>query len=423
MILKEVYMEIKAMHRNGKSIRAIAKEMGLHRKTVKKHLAGDEFPRYNKILRRESILAPYFQTIQDYLEEDDYKATWILDRLKNRDYTGGYDTVKRYIQTIKARKMRLAYARFETDPGRQAQFDWGDFQVVEPSGRTTTIYAFKMVLGFSRAAYTEFVERCTMESFMDGHIRAFRFLQGVPAEILYDNMKHVVVGRDEAGKPIFNAEFLHFARHYGFQPRLCPPYSPWTKGKVERPIDYLRERFWRGYGFTSIGKANEDVLAWLDETANRRVHGTHHRPVDERWKEEVPRLGPLPTSDYDTSLKVFRKVYRDCQLSFNGNRYVVPHRAVGQRVMLKAKNGLLRIYQDQDLLATYQEPTTKKNLVADPRFYEALRRDKEQIRRKYGRSKGKATRGLVDGSLWIDVHHRPLAEYEQYAQGGIAWNS
>lgn len=423
MILKEVFMEIKAMHRNGKSIRAIAKELGLHRQTVKKHLAEDEFPRYDKIQRRESILAPYYQTILDYLEEDDYKATWIWDRLKSRDYAGGYDTVKRYVRTIKERKVRLAYARFETDPGRQAQFDWGDFQIVEPSGRTTTIYAFMMVLGFSRAVYTEFVERCTLESFMDGHIRAFRFLQGVPAEILYDNMKHVVVGRDEAGRPIFNNELLHFAHHYGFQPRLCPRFSPWTKGKIERPIDFLRERFWRGYRFSSLGKANEDVLVWLEETANRRVHGTHHQPVDERWREEIPHLGPLPTSDYDTSLKAFRKVYRDCQISFNANRYVVPHRAVGQRVMLKVKGGLIRIFDDQDLLATYEEPTTKRNVVADPRFYEELRRDKEQMRRKYGRSKGKATRGLVNDSLWIDVHHRPLSEYEQYAQGGVAWNS
>ncbi len=423
MISKEVFMEIMAMHRNGKSIRAIAKETGRHRNTVKKHLLGDDFPHYHKGAARESILAPHFQTIQDYLEEDDYKATWILDRLKNRGYQGGYDTVKHYVQTIKERQTRLAYARFETEPGHQAQFDWGDFQVEEPSGRQTSVYVFMIVLGFSRADYVEFLERSTLESFMDGHIRAFRYLQGVPAEILYDNMRQVVVGRDEAGQPIFNAEFLHFARHYGFQPRLCPPYSPWTKGKVERPIDYLRERFWRGYGFSSIGKTNEDVLVWLNETANRRVHGTHHRPIDERWREEIPHLGPLPASDYDTSLKVFRKVYRDCQLSFNGNRYVVPYRAVGQRVMLKAKNGQLRIYQDQDLLATYAEPATKKNLVADPRFYEALRRDKEQIRRKYGRSKGKATRGLANGSLWIDVHHRPLAEYEQYAQGGVAWNS
>jgi hypothetical protein len=134
-------------------------------------------------------------------------------------------------------------------------------------------------------------------------------------------------------------------------------------------------------------------------------------------------LRPLPASDYDTSLKVFRKVYRDCQISFNTNRYVVPHRVVGLKIMLKVKNGLIRIFHDQDLLATYEEPATKRNLVSNPRFYEDLRRDREQMRRKYGRSKGKATRGLINGSLWIDVHHRPLSEYEQLAQGGIAWNS
>jgi transposase len=416
-------MEIQAMHRGGKSIRAIAKELGLHRATVKKQLASAEFPRYRKIERKDSILAPYEQTIKDFLEEDNYRATWILDRLKNRGYVGGYDTVKRFVGTIKAQKSRLAYARFETEPGRQAQFDWGDFLVDEPDGRTSQIFVFVMVLGFSRTDYVEFVERCTLESFLDGHIRAFRYLGGVPAEILYDNMKHVVVGREAERKPIFNVEMLPFAHHYGFQPLLCAPYCPWMKGKVERPIDYVRERFWRGYQYSSIRKANEDVRVWLKETANRRVHGTHHQPIDERWREEMPHLGPLPASDYDTSLKTFRTVYRDCQISFNANRYVVPHRAVGQQVMLKVKNGLIRIYQDQDLLATYTEPTTKHNLLADPRFYENLRRDREQMRRKYGRAKGKATRGLSYGSLLIDVHHRPLAEYEQFAQGGVAWNS
>ena len=423
MILKEVFMDIKAMHRSGKSIRAIAKELCLHRKTIRKHLASDELPRYHKARRPESILAPFFQIIRDFLEEDDYKATWIWDRMKNRGYAGGYDTVKDYVRTIKAQKSRLAYARFETDPGRQAQFDWGDFQIVEPSGRITTAYVFILVLGFSRAAYVEFFERCTLERFLDGHIRAFRYLQGVPAEILYDNMKQVIIGRDGAGRPIFNKEFLPFAHNYGFQPRLCPPYAPWTKGKAERPIDFLRERFWRGYRFVSFPKTNEDVLVWLNETANRRIHGTHHQPVDERWRQEIAHLAPLPTSDYDTSLKTYRKVYRDCQISFNANRYVVPHRVVGKMVLVKVKNGLIRIFDDQDLLATYKEPTTKRNVLADPRFYEELRRDKEQLRRKYGRSKGKATRGLVDGSLWIDVHHRPLSEYEQYAQGGVAWNS
>ena len=102
---------------------------------------------------------------------------------------------------------------------------------------------------------------------------------------------------------------------------------------------------------------------------------------------------------------------------------MVPHRVVGKKVMLKIKNGLIRIYHDQDLLAEYIEPQGKHNLVSHPRFYEELKRDKEQLRRKYGKSKGKATRGLSYGSLWVDGDARSLTEYEKYAQGGVSWNS
>lgn len=174
MITKEVYMDIKAMQRNGKSIRAIAKELGLHRKTVREHLKSEDFPSYRKVKRLNSILAPFVQTIKDYLEENDYQATWIWDRLKNRGYSGSYDMVKRFVRTEKARKNRLAYARFETEPGQQAQCDWGDFQVEG----SETVFAFKLVLGFSRADYTEFVDKRTMESFLDAHIRAFKYLGG-----------------------------------------------------------------------------------------------------------------------------------------------------------------------------------------------------------------------------------------------------
>ena len=416
-------MDILMLKRSGHSIRKIARTLGKHRKTVKRHLEQGEFPCYRKRVRRESILAPYYPMIQNFLEEDgDYQATWIFDRLKRAGYSGSYGILREYVSTQKEERNRLAYIRFETEPGRQAQCDWGDFQIAEGDGSTSRVHAFKLVLGFSRVAYTEFVGRCTLESFMDGHIHAFRYLGGVPSEILYDNMKSVVVSREE-GHPVFNAEFLHFAAHYGFQPIAAPLNSPWVKGKVERPIHFLRERFWRGYVFRTLARANEDVLAWLNETANRRIHGTHHRRVDERWEVELPYLGPLPATDYDTSLKTFRKVYRDCQISYNGNRFVVPHRAVGKRVLLKIKNGVLRIFHDQDLLATYPELQGKHQLVSNPRFYEELLRDREQSRRKYGRHKGKATRGLSIGSLWFEVAARPLSEYEQYAQGGVVWNS
>jgi len=422
MITKEVFMDIIAMHRRGCSARKIARITGIHRNTIKKQLESNFFPQCQREKRKESILKPYQQMIKDYLEQDNYQATWIFDRLKRMGYPGSYETIKIYVRSIKEQKTRLAYIRFETEPGLQAQVDWGDFQIQEINGKTTTLYAFAMLLGYSRAMYVEFVECCTLETFMDCHINAFSYLQGIPAEILYDNMKNVVIGREKS-KVIFNTEFLHFAQHYGFQPQACPPYSPWVKGKVERPMDYVRERFWRGYRYDSIQKANQDVTCWLDETANQRIHGTHRQPVNKKWDQEISSLEKLPPVDYDTSIKAFRKVYKDCQLSYNGNRYLVPYHVAGRKVMLKIKDNLIRIYHDQELLASYQEPETKDNFIGDPKFYEQLKHDKEQIRRKYGKTKGKATRGLINGSLYQEVVYRPLADYEQYAQGGGSWNN
>jgi transposase len=112
-------MELHAMRREGKSLRAIARETGLHRNTVRKHLAEKELPRYHKGPRRESVLAPYVQAVEDLLEEDDYRATKICELLKNQGYTGGYDTVRRHVRTIKARKIRLV--RIPTIPATQSE--------------------------------------------------------------------------------------------------------------------------------------------------------------------------------------------------------------------------------------------------------------------------------------------------------------
>jgi transposase len=422
MISEEVFMDIISLHRQGLSMRSIAKKLGIHRNTVKKHIEGKSFPQYRKAKRQESILDPYRQTIDDYLAEDDYQATWILDRLKKMGYSGSYETLRDYVRSVKERRSRLAYARFETEPGLQAQVDWGDFQIENPDGSTSTKYMFLMILGYSRAMYVEFVDQCTLETFMDCHIHAFYYLQGVPGEILYDNMKQVVVGRDR-GKAIFNNEFLHFAHHYSFDPKACPPYSPWVKGKAERPMDYVRQRFWRGYRYTTLKKLNSDVKVWLDEAANTRRHGTHRQPINERWQQELEFLTPLPPKGYDTSIKVVRKVYKDCQISYNGNRYLVPYQMVGKKVMLKIKHHRISIYDDNVLLVSYREAQGKHELIGNRLFYEQLKRDQQQVKRKYGKSKGKATRGLTTGSLFLQVDQRPLEEYDRYAQGGGQWNN
>jgi len=422
MISTEEFMDILAFHRQGHSERWIAKKLGIHRNTVKKYITHKKRPKYRKKKRRESILSPYHQIIRDWLDQDDFRATWIFDKLKELGYGGGYDTVRYFVRDVKKQKAQTAYIRFETEPGRQAQMDWADFKVCNRDGSSFFVYLFVLVLGFSRAMYGWFVDRCTLEAFMDSHIGAFRYLGGVPAEILYDNMRHVIT-ITKSGQRHFNLEFVDFAAHYGFTPEPCPPYSPWVKGKVERPIDYIRERFWRGYHFESIQKANADLRHWLDTVANLRIHGTHRQPVNQRLEQEMPFLGPLPAGDYDTSIKVFRKVYKDCLVSYETNRYILPHTVVGKNVMLKIKNGIIRFYDDDQLLATCNQCEGKHQLVGNRLFYEQLKADRDQQKRKYGRSKGAATRGLSTESLFPQVMYRPLADYDRLVKGGASWSN
>jgi transposase len=423
MVSWEVYMDIVALHRQGYSERAIARKLGIHRTTVKKYILEGQRPEYRKSRLQESILAPYYQVIDDFLEEDDYRATWIFERIRQLGYAGGYDTVKIHVRSLKQQRQRLAYIRFETIPGLQGQMDWADFQVADRHGGSFTVYLFVLVLGFSRAMFAMFVDRCTLQAFMDAHIHAFHYLGGIPMEMLYDNMKHVVISREGAQR-VFNVEFSHFAQHYGFKPVACPPYSPWVKGKVERPVDYIREAFWRGYPFTTFEQANRDLLIWLTETANRRKHGTHRQMVDIRWQQELPSLSPCPASDYDTSIKEYRKVYKDCSISYNASRYQVPMEMIGKKVLLKIKDGLIRFYDDDRLLVTHHEAKEKGSWVTDAAITaQILNQKRQQRERTYGRNKARATRGLVNASLFPQVLYRPLSVYDQISQGGGSWTN
>ena len=424
MITREAFMDIHSLHRQGLSMRAISRKLGIHRDTVKKYLLDPAMPQYRKSKRKESILAPYHQMIDDWLAQDDYRGTWIYNKIKDQGYPGGYDTVKAYVRSIKARNRRQAYLRFETVPGLQGQVDWADFKAAGAGLADITVYLFLLVLGFSRAMFAMFVDRCTMSAFMDAHQAAFKYLGGVPFEVLYDNMRNVFAGRVN-GRAQINTEFADFANHCGFKPVLCAPYSPWAKGKVERPIDYIREAFWRGYVFESIEKANADLLHWLSDTANRRQHGTHRQLVDMRWQQETRSLSPVP-ADYDTAIKVYRKVYKDCLISYNGCRYQVPPEVVGKKVLLKIKGGIIRVFDDDRLLITHTQSQEKGRMITDPAIIEQIldmRREQSQ-KPPYGRHKGKATRGLVNGSLFPQVSYRPLSVYEQLTQkGGGVWTS
>lgn len=416
MICKEDALDIIALKKRGLSNRRIARKLGMDPRTIKKYASAPDkafLPRVSR--HRESKLDPFFGNIEAWLNEDPhYSATWVFDRLKPMGYSGCYEMVKRQVRRLKAERTRVAYLRFETEPGLQAQVDWGEFLWDRPDGTSIRFFLFAMILGYSRMQYCELVERCDLTTFLDCHIRAFEFFGGVPSEILYDRMKSVYLRR-LAGKDVFNQSLTSLALHYAFKPMVAPAYAPWVKGKVERPMAFVREGFWRGYGFLGLERANRDLLSWL-EIKSQRVHGTTHERVDERFDREKPTLGALPGTRFDTSYKIFRDVHKDCCVHFDANRYMVPHTLVAKKLVLRVKNAVLRVFHDNDLIVVYDIPPGKGNLVKEERFVEALRQDREMNRRKYGRSdrKSKGRAGTISPTLpaWaVDVETRSLDVY------------
>jgi transposase len=414
-------LDILSLHRKGLKQRAIARKLGISRNTVKKYIdnPGLAFePRRKR--KRNSLLDPFKDNIGVWLDEDTaYRATWIYDRLTSMGFAGSYEIVKRHVREFKQERQKVAYMRFETEPGYQAQVDFGEFQVEHADGHVEKLYLFSMILGYSRKMYAELIERCDLPSFLDCHIRAFEYLGGVPEQILYDRMKNVFIG-DLAGKKKFNDTLLGFALHYGFTPEVTPAYAAWVKGKVERPYSFIREGFWRGYSYVCLETANRDLSAWLIKK-DQRIHGTVHEVVATRFERERPHLNPLPPKPFDTSYRIYRKVYKDCTVRFEGNSYVVPHRLVGKRVILRVKDRSMRIFDDNHLVVTYTIPTDKGNLVQDKRFYAALKKDREMNARKYGkgpRGKGRAKRTIspLKPLYEMDVQIRPLVDYDTIVQ-------
>ena len=201
-----------------------------------------------------------------------------------------------YVRATRPREPVESLVRFETPAGHQGQVDFGTFTL--PWGRR---HALVIVLGYSRLLWLHFYTRQTMPVLMEGLESAFDRFGGVPEELLFDQMRAVVLSDDRGagGGLVLNEEFLRFAAHWGFMPRSCRPYRAQTKGKVERPIRYIRESFFYGRSFANDNDLNEQAVRWLEGTANVRRHATTgERPVDRFERDERAVLLPLANHPY-----------------------------------------------------------------------------------------------------------------------------
>ena len=410
MLQLEGYMEIQKLHADGLSVSEIGRRLDLDRKTVRKYLR--EVPRVYERKPKGWKVDGFRSYLRERWEQGVCNGCRLFREIRKRGYEGGLTQVKKVIRPWRVEEQERAFVRFETAPGEQAQMDWGHFGNWA-GGR---LYAFALTLCWSRMLYVEFTQRQDMETLLNCLIHAFRFFGGITATILTDNMKTVVVERVD-GQPRFHPKFLDFASYYGFVPRVCHPYRPETKGKIESSIRFIKSSFWPPADFSTLMELNGQALDWCGE-ANGRVHATTREIPQDRWhREGLSSLASQP--DYDTSYVSHRQVAKDCLLSYGGNRYSVPYAYAGKSVLIREglDSGSLRIFHQQQLIAEHRLSTSKGEMVIERTHYGNLPR-----RSRLPLTPVSDPISMLVPGPGVGLHHpipevqiRPLSMYEEVA--------
>jgi transposase len=358
------------MHKRGLSISEIARRTGHDRKTVRKVLKGPLVPEQRKRRPKKRKIDPYVPYLLGRIERGVLNARKLYQEIRQQGYEGGETQVRSLVQQHRPRRMSEATVRYETEPGEQAQVDWGYFGRIQHRGRQRRLYAFLMTLGWSRAMYLEFTVSTKITWWLRCHVHAFHYLGGVTREILHDNLKTAVAKRPSEGVVQWNQRYLDFADYYGFRPRACQPYRAQTKGKVESGVAYVRKNFWVGLDYVDLDDLNHQAVGWLDTIANMRIHGTTGEVPFERLPEEG--LAPIyDKPDYDTSHVAYRRCTRDCFVSYQGNFYSLPASYAGQTMMVKATPaGELMILNREGEIAAWHQlaPGSNQRVVVSDHF-------------------------------------------------------
>ena len=370
MLTVDQVVDIKALHQQGHSIRAIAALTGLARNTIRKVLRG-QHPLKRRPAPRPGKLDPFADYLRRRSAEHPLSAVRLLEEIRPMGYAGSIATLRRFLASLgqdRRAKARLT-VRFETPPGQQAQADWSYCgRLLDRAGQPCPIYAFAYLLCYSRMLFIRFTTSMKMAQLIACHQEAFAAFGGWPQVILLDNMKQVRVGPGR-----LNEQFLDFANHHGFTPRTHRPYRPRTKGKVERVIDYVKDNFLLGRDFADLDDLNRQGQIWMERVANIRVHATTGcRPLDlfEREKGLLIPLRSVPAYRYLEA--VGRTASWEALVHFQGSRYSVPPGYAGQKVEVAAAGGLVVVRCGDRIVAEHRQAAQRGQCIVDKSHLEEL---------------------------------------------------
>lgn len=361
-----------ALKERGWGIKAIAREMGWARNTVRDWLRrGENAPR--PVTGRPGSLADHLGWVRERFTAGIRNADVLRQELSEMGVLVSLRTVERAVEDLRAEffDAERATLRFETSPGRQIQIDFGE-KWIQVAGERVKAFVFVATLGFSRRTFVRVFPAMRQVHWLSGLEAALQHFGGVPSECLVDNAKALVLDWVE-DNPRFHKEFEAFCRHWGMKPRACRPYRARTKGKVESGVGYVKANALGRLDYESWDKLDAHLSWWMDNVADVRNHGTtFERPID-RFEREKGLLADIDGHpSYLKTRRVTRKVTGDCRVELDTNRYSVPFKLVGQTVDLEVTCGEIAIRWRGQVVAEHLRRDGRHQDIEDPGHMEGL---------------------------------------------------
>jgi len=313
-----------------------------------------------------TVLTGYTILIDNLLKTNVSNSSVIFERLKENGYKGGLTQIKVYIGNHKdlippKRQVTAPQGnrglRYSTDPGEVYQMDWGFVNVEAPDGTKYKVACFVMICHHCGMFYVEFFTNAKQENLFIGMIHAFS-LMGIPEKVMTDNMKSIVISRNHEGHPVWNNEYAVFMKAIGFRTQLCKPGHPFTKGKVERCIQFIKNNFLAGRTFFNLSDLNEDVREWYENRNSKYQKNIDGVPSEIHFSKCFPEASELePTAEIIGYLSPVRCISFDGFVCYEGRRFGVPCRYTEHTCRVKRYNNTIYIMTNDFKVITTHDVT------------------------------------------------------------------
>jgi transposase len=366
-----------AYYTEAKSIRDIARALGVSRQSVRKAIASPTPPRYTPTTPRPAPKLDAFRDrITTLLDEQAtqprkqrYTTTKIYQLLATEGYTGSESRLRAYLGALKqTRRPPQTFLPLTFQPGQDAQVDWGEAQVVI-AGVRLTVQLFVMRLCYAHRTFACAFPTQRQEAFFAGHVAAFAFFGGVPHRLSYDNLTTAVApiftGRTRTERTAFTA----FRSYYLFDSHFCNLDAGHEKGQVEHAVGYVRRNALVPIPeVESFEALNALLLTWCAQEDTRRVHGQPD-PIGVMWQAERAHLRPLPPQPYPCCVTTTATLTPYSQVVFETNRYSVPADRARRQLVIRAFPLRVEILDGELILATHPRCYDREQDILDPLHY------------------------------------------------------